>query len=101
MLWEEEELVFDDCPSLNTLYNQLPNAKTLLEYLHAHKLYLLDKELPKKAKLIQKYIEILLQILDKKMDITTQRILQVPVDSLELGHVSERKHRKFPIGKNS
>lgn len=77
MLWEEEELVFDEIPSLNTLSNQLPNAKALLENLHAHKLYLLDKELPKKAKLIQKYIEMLLQILNKKWDITTQRILQV------------------------
>ena len=34
LLWEEEKLQFEDIPSLTPLYNQIPNADTVLTFLN-------------------------------------------------------------------
>lgn len=76
MLWKDEKLVFDDLPSLNTLYDQLPAGVKLMEELQIEKAELIAAGNHAKADLIQNYITKLSQILLDKCDMTTHQIIQ-------------------------
>jgi Cancer susceptibility candidate 1 N-terminus len=97
ILWEEEKLVFDNIPSLTSLYDQLPTCTSLLEELEAEKAKLLDD----KAQMIQNYISRLSQILVKKCDTTTYQILQkihlFPRESTENVQI-EKSENDFKFG---
>jgi uncharacterized membrane protein len=82
-LWEEEELRFDEIPSLNTLYIQLITAQEVSHAL-SKLLYSLKREKLKawnngnsgKASKMNHYILKMLRIVKLKWDISTQKILQ-------------------------
>ncbi|KAJ3366849.1 Protein casc1 [Kappamyces sp. JEL0680] len=76
MLWADEPLEFDDIPSLTTMYRQLPNAIQLLQQLEIEKAAWLDKDEQERALAIHFYMVRLVDILNKKWDLTTQQLLQ-------------------------
>jgi hypothetical protein len=76
MLWEEERLQFEEVPSLNSLYNQIPNAELLLLQLEYERGEELQKGNTKRVEMLGKYMIRLMEILNSKWDEASQQILQ-------------------------
>ncbi|KAJ8325166.1 hypothetical protein O5D80_006120 [Batrachochytrium dendrobatidis] len=75
-LWAEEKISVEEEPSLTPLFNQLPNAETLLAQLEKERAFARDNRDEKNWVRLDEHMNFLLKILDSKWNCISQQILQ-------------------------